>query len=72
MCSPFQCRLQDIKQYQHDLDCCNTTFNQQEDLVDILSQRNDDIDRALQQRRQQINELENELIKLDDMLITSK
>jgi hypothetical protein len=64
--------LQDVNQYQHDLERSNVTFNQQEDLLHILTQRNDEIDRSIQQRRQQINELENDLIKLDDLLINSK
>jgi hypothetical protein len=38
----------------------------------MVTQRNDDIERIIQQRREQINELENELIKLDDLLINSK
>ncbi len=64
--------LQDISQYQHDLERSNTTFNQQEDLIHILTQRNEELERNIQQRRQQISELENDLIKLDDLLINSK
>jgi len=61
----------DISQYQHDLECSNATLNQQEDLVCILNQRNDEIERSIQQRRQQIAEIENELIKLDELLRSS-
>ncbi len=64
--------LQDITKYQHDLECSNATLNQQEDLVRILTQRNDEIERSIEQRRQQITDLENELIKLDELLRNSK
>ncbi|CAF1244250.1 unnamed protein product, partial [Adineta ricciae] len=61
----------DLNQYQHDLERCTTSLTQQEDLVHVLTQHNDEIERIIQERRQQINNLENELIKLDDMLINS-
>ncbi len=64
--------LQDINQYQYDLERSNVTLNQQEDITHVLIQHNDEIERIIQQRRQQINELENELIKLDDLLMNSK
>lgn len=64
--------FQDISQYQHDLERLNVTLNQQEDIAHVLTQHNDEIERIIQQRRQQINELENELIKLDDLLMNSK
>jgi len=64
--------LQDINQYQYDLERSNVTLNQQEDVTHVLIQHNDEIERIIQQRRQQINELENELIKLDDLLMNSK
>lgn len=38
----------------------------------VLTQHNDEIERLIQERRQQINELENELIKLDDLLMNSE
>ena len=38
----------------------------------MLNERNDDIERMIEQRRQQITDLENELIHLDDLLISSK
>jgi hypothetical protein len=49
-----------------------STFNQQEELAFMLNERNDDIERMIEQRRQQINDLENELIHLDDLLINSE
>ncbi len=64
--------MQDINQYQYDLERSNVTLNQQEDITHVLIQHNDEIERIIQQRRQQINELENELIKLDDLLMNSK
>lgn len=50
----------------------NTTINKQEDVVRLLIQRTEDIEQVIQQRRQQINELENELNKLDESVINSK
>ncbi|CAF0808983.1 unnamed protein product [Adineta ricciae] len=61
----------DINQYQHDLERSTASLTQQEDLVHVLTQHNDEIERIIQERRQQINNLENELIKLDDMLINT-
>ncbi|CAF1291686.1 unnamed protein product [Adineta steineri] len=61
----------EINQYQHELERSNTTLNQQEDLTRVLTQHNDEISRIIQQRRQQINELENELTKVDDTLMNS-
>ncbi len=64
--------MQDINQYQYDLERSNVTLNQHEDITHVLIQHNDEIERIIQQRRQQINELETELIKLDDLLMNSK
>lgn len=50
----------------------NTTINKQEDVVRLLIQRTEDMEQVIQQRRQQINELENELNKLDESVINSK
>lgn len=38
----------------------------------MLNERNDDIERMIEQRRRQITDLENELIHLDDLLINSE
>ncbi|CAF2142584.1 unnamed protein product [Rotaria magnacalcarata] len=61
----------DISQYQHELERSNVSINQQEGLVRLLTQRNEDIERLIQQRRQQLNDLEAELIKSDESAINS-
>ena len=64
--------VKEINQYQQDLQCSNVAFNQQEDLGRVYHQRNEEIERNLEQRRQQILELESELNKLDELLMNSK
>lgn len=64
--------FQDIGQYQHELERSSVAFNQQEDLVRMLTQRNDEIERMIQQRRQHLTELEDELKISGDSIINSK
>ncbi|CAF4420054.1 unnamed protein product, partial [Adineta steineri] len=58
----------EILQYQYDLERSNSSFKQQEDLLYILNQRNDDIERIIQQDQKQIIEFEDVLIEFDDLL----
>jgi len=61
----------EMTQCQLDFERSNAILNQHEELLQMLTQRNDDIERVIQQRRQHLNDLENELIKLDNILISS-
>lgn len=61
-----------MRQYEQDLERCNFTVHQQEDLFYILADRNNDIERLIEQRRNYINQLEHELVQLDDLLLKSE
>lgn len=64
--------VQEIIQCEYELEHSNSSLKQQEDLEDILTERNEDIERLIQQHEKQIIEFEIELIKLDDLIINSK
>ena len=59
-------------QYEYELERSNASLKHQEDLVYILTERNDHMKHSIQQRQEQIIELESEIIQLDDTLIKSK
>ncbi|CAF4612589.1 unnamed protein product [Rotaria sp. Silwood1] len=61
----------EIIQCEYDLERSNSSLKQQEDLLRILTQRTDDTERIIQQRRKRIIELENEVVQLDNLLIYS-
>lgn len=63
--------LKDVGEFQETLNQCNLTVHQQEDLIHLLSDRNNDIERLIEQRRQKIKDLENEMSQLDGILLTS-
>ncbi|UJR09335.1 hypothetical protein I4U23_013578 [Adineta vaga] len=59
----------DILQYEYDLQRSNVSSKQQDDLLDILNQRNDDIEHIIQQDQKDIMNFEDALLELEDLLI---
>ena len=47
-------------------------MKQQDDLLHILTRRNDDIEHIIQQHEKQIIEFEDDLLRFEDLLINSK
>ncbi|CAF1094305.1 unnamed protein product [Adineta ricciae] len=59
----------DILQYEYDLQRSDASLKQQDDLLDILNQRNADIERIIQQDQKVIMDFEDALIELEDLLM---
>ncbi|CAF0849117.1 unnamed protein product [Didymodactylos carnosus] len=62
---------QDIRYINNDLEQLITSTSNQEQLLQLSQQRNDDLEYLLNERREQMNDLERELLKLDEILISS-